>query len=157
MNEIKCVNDVGRKYGLWSLDEEKNMAVRKCLCCGIIFYYPITKNILEEIKKQYEAIVLSKNFINLEISDPNLLGYVNVILSDVIDFIDTPRKNQLSMKLKEIVVSNYTSFENKIIIEKIIEAINSDNSDLYFDAFEEFKLSNKDNLTSFISSTKLKI
>ena len=157
MNEFKCVNDVGRKYGLWSLDEEKNMAVRKCLCCGINFYYPITKNILEEIKKQYEAIVLSKNFINLEISDPNLLGYVNVILSDVIDFIDTPRKNQLSMKLKEIVVSNYTSFENKIIIEKIIEAINSDNSDLYLDAFEEFKLSNKDNLTSFISSTKLKI
>ena len=160
MNKVACVNNEGRKYGLWSIDKENNKAVRKCLCCGIDFYYPIDddKNnnwILEEIRKQDEASKLLDEFKIFDINSPNLVYALNVILEkNVCDRIDTQKKKQLTDKFKEIVASDSISFENMVMIKKFILAIKSNNNDLYFETYEEFKELNYNNLYDFVSSSK---
>lgn len=150
MNEVReCVTDSNeRKYGLWELKDEK-MASRKCKCCGVEFERPITKEILNQIKKQYEAIALVESFLILDIEDPNLIGYLNVILEDAVDFIEDDKKVLLDRKLVDIYNSSIVSEENRMMIDSFRKAIIANDNDLFFDTMEYFKGYNKECLDNF--------
>lgn len=155
MNDMnKCItDDNNRKYGLWELKNETT-AIRKCKCCNVPFERPITKGILIQIKKQYEATPLLENFLNLSINNPNLIGYLNVILEDVVDYIDDTKKQLLNNKLHELNQTTLVSNENKIMIENFRKALKSDDNDLFYDTLEHFHIFNQESLNNFISYTK---
>lgn len=148
-NVKKCITpDESRKYGLWEIKDE-NTAFRRCKCCDIVFERGITKNILNQIKKQYEATVLLESFLSIYPSDVNLIGYLNVILEDAVDYIDDNNKLLLDQKLHELNSTTFVSEENKIMIENFRKAISNDDNDLFFDTMEYFKVHNVDSLQNF--------
>lgn len=118
MEDMKqCVTDANeRKYGLWYLRNE-NTASRKCKCCGIDFYYPINKWVLIQIKKQQQALKLLESFLNLSFDDPNFIDYLNVILEDVVDYIEDTEtfqpKTLLDKKLTEFSLTYFVSEQSK--------------------------------------------
>ena len=156
MDKASCPTSEGRKYGLWKLDMENNRAIRKCKCCGIPFFYPITKNILEQVKKQYDAINLLEAFIKLPFDDVNLMGYLNVIMEDVVGYVEDDEtfkpKTILNNHLYELTSSSYISEENKKFIEKFIYAIKIDDNELFWDTMERFKINNIAELAYFNES-----
>ena len=115
MKDNRCVNDASsRKYGLWFLKDDKTVS-RKCNCCGIDFDYPITKSALKQIKKQEMASKLLKSFLTVPLDDPNLIGYFNVILEEVVDYIDDASKSLLINRISELLNSDYLDDENRLV------------------------------------------
>lgn len=155
MNDMnRCItDDNNRKYGLWELKNETT-AIRKCKCCNIPFERPITKGILTQIKKQYEALPLLDSFLNLSLNDPNLVGYLNVILEDVINYIDDNRKQLFNNKLHEINQTQLISDENKIMLENFRRSIKHNDNDLFFDTLEYFHTFNQETLNNFVEYNK---
>ena len=70
--------------------------------------------------------------------NPNLIGYLNVILKYVVDYIDENNKNSLITKLNEFITSDYINNENKNIIHNFIISMKENNIDLFCDTLELF-------------------
>ena len=76
-------NDVAYEYpqGVWCINEDNpNQVLRVTGNKTVII--PQTPEILEEIKKQIEAIKLFKGFKMVNPEDENIIAYLNIIFED---------------------------------------------------------------------------
>lgn len=136
MEKNNC-NEVGHKYGVWDIKGE-NEIFRVCVSCGFVEQLPVTAEILEEVKKQIDAGKLLSSFTMLDVSDVNLIGYLNVILNDVVNYVNKDQKASLLAKLKEIENGASLTVENKNFIGRLITAINENNLELFYDTYDLF-------------------
>ena len=153
MEKRDCATN-GHTYSLWNVMEDK--ASRTCISCNHVQDYPLTSEILESVKKQYQAIPLMEGFLNVSFDDPNFLGYLDWILKKgIIDYVDENYKNSLITKLKAFVTTNFVSEENKLFIGGVIDSIENNNTDLFFDTMEQFREFNGE--IEFVQNNHLKL
>jgi len=145
--------DNGHKYDLWFLNEDASMASRECMNCGFVEVVPVTKNILEQVKKQVEASNMLKGFSKLSINDPNFIGSLNIMLVDYVDYLYMKNKIEFSNILSNAVSNSYfLSEKNKSLLNKFIELVPSikDTTDSFCETLEEFQLVNINDINNFI-------
>lgn len=146
MEKNNCIIN-GHQYGLWQIENENEVS-RTCLTCEQKQTYPMSSDTLKEIKKQQEANKLLTSFLNIPNYDNNLIGYLNIILDDVLNYINTEKKSLLVTKLAELTANSTLSEENKTLFERITTSIKSNNQEELFDTIEYFKIYNNDILTT---------
>lgn len=146
MEKNNCTTN-GHQYGLWQIESEKEVS-RTCLNCAYKQKYPMTSDSLKEIKKQQEAAQLLTCFLNVPSYDDNLIGYINIILDDVLNYINFEKTSLLITKLNEFRENSILNEENKTLIEKIISHIESNNQEELSNIIDYFKLYNNEILNS---------
>lgn len=98
MNNKSCQENKHR-YGLWDIDNNKNIAYRVCDRCKFIRELPITEEITTEIVKQKEASKIFNAFQLISDNDTNIINYLELILEDYINYLN---KNDFSLLIKRI-------------------------------------------------------
>ena len=146
MEKNNCATN-GHRYDLWQIENEKEVS-RTCLDCVHKQIYPMTSDSLKEIKKQQEATQLLTNFLNVSSYNNNLIGYINIILDDVLNYINFEKASLLITKLNEIRENSILNEENKTLIEKIICHVKSNNQEELSNVIDYFKLYNNEILNS---------
>lgn len=113
-------NDVTYEYpqGIWCIDEDNpNQALRVTGNKTVII--PLTKEVLEEIKKQIEASNLFRGFKQVDPEDENIIAYLNIIFDDSISRLDLDSLTALTNKMKQIEESKNIDIQNASYIQQI--------------------------------------
>ena len=140
--------------GIWCIDKDaQNIALK--FSGNKTIRVPATKEILETIKKQIEANKIFTSFKQLNPEDENIIGYLNLILDDYVNYLDYNNLNDLASIMKQIKQSNKIDLQNATFIEMLrinletrikLEKSNqekSDNLDSFYNIFEQFQTYNK--------------
>lgn len=128
--------------GIWCLDREnENMAV-KIVNDTKTIRVPVTTEILEEIKRQLEADKMLTAFTQLNVNDTNIIGYLNLMLSDYINFLTPETKNTLINKMKEIELSPQLDEQNISHIQNLKNQLATNNIEEYYNALDNFQAYN---------------
>lgn len=132
------MQNVNNKYseGLWFIDEDKNMACRYSK--GHLIEVPVTTEILEEIKRQIEAAEVFEAFQNIDIQNEHILGYLNVILRDYVNFLGIDKTNVLINKMKLLANENIIDDQNTIFMNSLSSCLESSDIDTFDDLLEQF-------------------
>ena len=144
----KCTDK--HQYGTWFKLDEKNTA-RECELCGHILKLPNERWKNNQLEKQFLASSLLEGFLLISPDEPNLINYLNIILDDVVDYINKQQKKILDEKLRELTLSTFLNNDIKIAINNLRLAILNNDIDLcdqikhYFNLYYE----NLENSTSF--------
>ena len=78
-----------------------------------------------------------------------LLGYLNVILSDAVNYLDKEQKQSLLTKLKDIELNSSLTVENINFINSFITSIKENDIDSFYDVYDEFSKYNNELLSVF--------
>jgi hypothetical protein len=103
---------------------------------------------------QKEAKIFLENLKKVKSDDSNIIGYLNLILDDYINFFDFEELASLIEKMKEIVLSSQIDIKNATNIQTLIGNLNNGDIESFYDSLEEFQkynealLSNTVNLAS---------
>ena len=141
-------NDVTYEYPqwVWCIDEDnQNQALRVTGNKTVII--PKTPEILEEIKKQIEAIKLFKGFKMVNPEDENIIAYLNIIFEDCINHLDLDSQTALINKMKQIEESKNIDIQNASYIQqirtnleqRIVLTINNQEKEENINVFETLK------------------
>ena len=135
MNNTTCEKR-SHKYGLWSIKDNKG--VRTCEICHYIEILPITDTINEQIKKQDEAKLFLKGFTKISPNDEKLLGCIDVMLDDYINYLSKENKDTLIAKINELKNSDFIDITNANLLT-ILESSYHTDINTYYDKLEQFK------------------
>lgn len=124
--------------GIWCLDKEnENMAV-KIVNATKTIKVPVTTEILEEIKKQIEAEKLFIAFCQLNNEDENIIGYLDLMLNDYINFLTPENKNILINKMAEIKLSSRIDNQNISHLHNLETSLKENDIETFYDTLDEF-------------------
>ena len=112
---------------------------------------PVTDEINWAMKKQKEATIFLKAFSLVKDDDPNLIGYLNFILDDYINFFSSEEMTLLTKKMQEITASNQININNATTITSLLNKINSGNVDEFYDILDTFQKDNESLLSKPIN------
>ena len=135
---MSCVNN-NHKYGLWEINESENLACRTCKNCGYKEEFLKEDIHDKEIKKQKEADLFFKAFDKVDINDLNIIGYLNVILDDYVNYLDNDAKNLLLTKMEMLENSNIIDVNNSMYLKKLSSSLKSNDIDVFLDELELFQ------------------
>lgn len=137
-------NNQTNKYpeNIWYIvyDETNNNMMAQRTSNGITITVPATKEILEEIKKQMEAHKIFNAFQKKNVNDEHIIGYLNLILDDYINHLDTNSINNLIAKMKQI--SEVVDYQNTTYITQLITNLAQNNTDDFYETLEQFQSHN---------------
>lgn len=142
--------DNEHKYGLWWIDAET--ACRSCKSCGFQEKLPADEVHFQEVKKQNEAYLFVKAFDNVDIQDKNIIGYLNVILADYVNYLNDEGLVLLINKMDGLESSNEIDIQNSIYIKKLCHALKTSNLDDFFDYLEKFEEYNANYFTTILTN-----
>ena len=154
----KC-NESGCQYGLWSVDEKLNICFRKCIKCSNIEELPLTKEILNEIKKQKIAKHYLNHWIEKKTDDYYLssLGGVYVIFSEYLSYFGKEEKESIFNKLNEISLSPNNSMINLEYLNYFKMHIrNYCYDDEFYDVLDKFYDENREDFLPLSQTEKAK-
>lgn len=124
--------------GVWCFDKEnENMAVKVVNNTKTI-KVPVTTEILEEIKKQIEAEKLFIAFCQLNNEDENIIGYLDLMLNDYINFLTPENKNILINKMKEIELSSRLDNQNISHLHNLETNLKENDIEAFYDNLDDF-------------------
>ena len=137
-------NETTHQYGLWYVNDD-NMACRKCLELGCDFeeVLPLSPEIQEEIHKQKEASIFLNAFQTVHDDDQNLMGYLNLILGDYVNYLDHEELNGLMKRMKDIETSECVDMQNAWYVNTLRENLISKDMDAFYDALEQLQTYNQ--------------
>lgn len=122
---------------IWCIDKNNsNIAIKQTNTKTI--KVPITTEILEEIKKQIEASLIFKAFQKVTPEDKNLIGYINLILNDYINFLDEDTLNKLIIELKKMEQSNQLDNQNNLYLNNMIHSLEINDRENFEELLEQF-------------------
>lgn len=143
-------NNVAQEYpnGIWYIINDKDgntMAQKRFNTTSETkqITVPLSKEILEVIKKQIEANKIFNAFQKINNDDTNIIGYLNLILDDYVNFLDTYSLSQLIGRLKAIEESNYLDSQNIIYVGQLRTNLESKDIESFYDILEQFQSHNK--------------
>lgn len=120
----KCNN--GHIYGNYNINKDNTFRV--CKCCGKKTTYPLDSDIATEIKKQEEASIFVSALIHNNGSIINNGDNIIRLFSGLLDsifYINIPKNLQEQMinNMQMLVINNRDSFENKSLLNDVINTI----------------------------------
>ena len=150
---MSCV-DNKHKYGLWEIKE--GMACRTCKHCGIQEKFKTEdKDVYhQEIEKQKEANLFIRAFNNVDNHDEKIVGYLNVILDDYVNYLNDEDLILLIKKMDGLESSNEIDIQNSIHIKKLCYALKTSNLDDFFDNLEKFQEYNANYFATILNNNE---
>lgn len=147
--ENKVINNIPE--GLWFLDDD-DMACRYSK--GNLVKLPATTDILEEIKRQVEAAEVFKAFQSIDIKDEYILGYLNVILRDYVNFLGVDNTNLLINKMNLLRDENVIDEKNAIFMTSLGNCIKTNEMENFDELLEQFSSYNQPYFEKAFSNNK---
>ena len=125
-NELEYIKE-GNMYDIWTLNKDMTMASRNSINSNIKQEVPVTKEILEMIKKQEIAKKELEKFIATPENHTNILTQIHPLINKHLDYLDKNSMKQLSEKMItigqsdqiNIKISQYFSLFTEYINRKI--------------------------------------
>ncbi len=139
--------------GLWIINELSNTAYRTTGEKRI--EVPITKEILEEIKRQVEAEQYFQLFQKVNIQDDKIIGYLNFMLDDYYHYLSTDNQEKFRKKMQLIPESNVVDVQNAFYIQKIYHNLEEKDIHRFCDSLEEFQQYNQNYFQQILENTSL--
>lgn len=137
--------------GVWCIDQNNpNMAIRNSN--GKTIKVPATKEILKEIKKQIEANKVFQAFQTINIKDEGIIGYLNVILRDYINYLDSDNLTLLINEMQELEQVDHIDTQNAFYIKNMSNHLKNKNTDEFEETLEQFQIYNQEYLTNAFSN-----
>lgn len=124
--------------GIWCLDKTNPDMAVKVVGANKIISVPVTTEILGEIKKQIEAEKIFMAFSQLNNEEENIIGYLDLILNDYINFLTPDSKNVLINKMKEIELSSQIDNQNIFHLKNLETGLKENDIEKFYDALDEF-------------------
>lgn len=132
---------------VWCINEhEPNMAIKNSY--GTIIKVPLTKEILEEQKKQIKANSIFEE-INQKISlnNEHIIGYIYLIIDDYLNYLYPTNLNKLINIMKQLEEKKHINEENtnyikqlRINLEKRLSSnITEEELNQFYDIFDSFE------------------
>ena len=142
--------------GIWCIDNTNpNMALK--ISGEKIIKVPLTKEILEEIKRQIEANKLFKFFQQVNINNEHIIGYLNLILDDYVNFLDTDNLNNLIIEMTKLEKVDHIDTTNILYITKLRTCLETNKTETFYETLEQFQNYNQKYFTNaFLSENSIK-
>lgn len=135
---MSCV-DNKHKYSLWEINESDGLACRTCKNCGNEEKFLADDFHFQEIKKQKEADLFFKAFNKADNHDENIIGYLNVILDDYINYLEDTKLNILINKMEELENSSVIDVQNSMFLKNFGQSLKTSNFDDFLDCLDSFQ------------------
>ena len=145
MNNKSCTDS--HQYGLWCIDNEKNIAFRVCEKCNFTRTLPVSEEIILEIKKQEEAKKIITAFSLVDDYDENVINYVNLIMEDYVSYLSKEDFKIFSKRIKklddlDILDAKTILYLNKLDTYFVLDNINNnmlniESNNLNIESYEE--------------------
>lgn len=150
------MNTITQEYpqGVWCIDKNnQNMAFR--ISNDTTLTIPLNTEILEEMKKQLEASKVFNAFQQVSLDNVHIIGYLNLILDDYVNFLDKDSLTKLLTKMKQIEETNYLDPQNATYINHLRTSLEIDNIENFYDALEQFQSYNSEYFASILENNKV--
>jgi len=141
-------NEENHQYGLWYTND-LNQCCRDCLNpgCGYTEVLPKDDDKDSELRKQKEASIFFKAFQNVSNEDENLIVYLNLILSDYVNYLDLESLSALTNRMHHITKYLETiDVHSSRYVYTLREQFISKNMESFYDTLEEFQNYNQNSL-----------
>lgn len=144
MNNKSCIDR--HQYGLWNIDNEKNIAYRICDKCKFRRELPITEEITHEINKQIEASKIFKAFMLVNDNDENIINYLELILEDYVNYLSKTDYKALSKRIKKLEeldildarnILYLSQLDTYFVLETTEDTMQLDELNIKFDTYEQ--------------------
>lgn len=135
---MSCV-DNKHQYGLWNIDDQNNVAFRSCDNCGYREEFKATEEYHQEIKKQKEAALFLQAFQVVENQDEHVIGYLNVILDDYVNYLGRDSLNLLIAKMESLGTSDKLDVQNAVFVIQLQQFLRLNNMEAFQDGLEQFQ------------------
>lgn len=133
-----CV-DNQHQYGLWSIDKQTNVAFRSCENCGFHEEFKATEEYHQEVKKQKEAELFFKAFQMVENHDEHIIGYLNLILDDYVNYLEKDSLNLLITKMEALSTSDKLDVQNALFVNQLQKFLRLNNVEAFQEGLEQFQ------------------
>lgn len=122
-NELEYIPE-GNIYDTWTLNDNMTLASRISITNNDKQEVPVTKEILETIKKQEIAKEKLQNFISLSEESKETLPQIHLIFNKHLNYLDRNSMKQLSDKIISIGKSNQIDLNLSSYFPLFVEYIN---------------------------------
>jgi len=157
MDTITTTNQTNKyPQGIWHINENNENEASKTFN-GKTITVPLTTEILEEMKRQIEADKIFKAFQQVSNENEHIIGYLNLILDDYINFLDQNNLMLLINKMKQIEVTDYIDSQNSFYVNQLRTSLEIQNIDNFYEILEQFQAHNAPYFAKLFSNQEKKL